>query len=54
MMVVIPVIGFACEVADRVAVMDRGRIVETGPVDKALSTPRTRAPEHCLNACSSS
>jgi polar amino acid transport system ATP-binding protein len=39
-------IGFAREVADRVAVMDDGRIIESGAAQQVLSTPehaRTRA-----------
>ena len=34
MIVVTHEIGFVREVADRVAVMAKGRIVETGPADK--------------------
>ncbi|SED27490.1 ABC transporter ATP-binding protein [Rhodobacter sp. 24-YEA-8] len=33
-------IGVVAETADRVAVMQRGRIVETGPVDQVLFAPR--------------
>jgi polar amino acid transport system ATP-binding protein len=46
MIVVTHEIGFAREVANRVAVMDDGRIIETGAARQVLSTPehaRTRA-----------
>jgi polar amino acid transport system ATP-binding protein len=46
MIVVTHEIGFAHEVADRVAVMDDGRIIEIGAARSVLSTPehaRTRA-----------
>jgi polar amino acid transport system ATP-binding protein len=46
MIVVTHEIGFAREVADRVAVMDRGRIIELGAARHVLSTPehaRTRS-----------
>jgi peptide/nickel transport system ATP-binding protein len=32
-------VGVACEVADRVAVMYAGRLVETGPIDEVLAAP---------------
>ena len=32
-------VGVACEIADRVAVMYAGRLVETGPIDKVFATP---------------
>ena len=34
-------IGFAQEVADRIAVMDAGRIVESGTPEMLLQNPRT-------------
>jgi ABC-type polar amino acid transport system ATPase subunit len=40
MMVVTHEIGFAREVADRVAVMDKGEIVEIGDAKQVLTTPR--------------
>jgi polar amino acid transport system ATP-binding protein len=40
MAVVTHEIGFAREVADRVVFMDRGRVVEEGPPDKVLASPR--------------
>ena len=45
MMVVTHEMGFARDVADRVAVMDAGKIIETGPpsqIFSAPSQPRTR------------
>ncbi len=41
MLVVTHEIGFAARVADRVAFMDQGRIVEEGPAAATLSRPRT-------------
>ena len=32
-------VGVACEIADRVAVMYAGRLVETGPIDKVFAAP---------------
>ena len=32
-------VGVACEIADRVAVMYAGRLVETGPIDEVLAAP---------------
>ena len=46
MIVVTHEIGFACQVADRVVVMDAGRIIEEGKPDALFSTPthaKTRA-----------
>ncbi|HEY2538037.1 MAG TPA: ABC transporter ATP-binding protein [Stellaceae bacterium] len=39
MMFVTHDLGVACEIADRIAVMYAGRIVESGPVAQVLSTP---------------
>ena len=44
-------LGIIREVADRVAVMFRGKIVETGPVDEILTNPQhpyTKALLHCV------
>ena len=41
MLVVTHEIGFAARVADRVAFMDQGRIVEEGPAAATLSAPRS-------------
>jgi ABC-type polar amino acid transport system ATPase subunit len=41
MLVVTHELGFAREVADRIAFMDRGAIVEHGPASDLLSGPRT-------------
>jgi polar amino acid transport system ATP-binding protein len=40
MLVVTHEIGFAAEVADRIAFMDHGRIVESGPARELLTSPR--------------
>jgi polar amino acid transport system ATP-binding protein len=40
MLVVTHEIGFAAEVADRIAFMDHGRIVESGPARELLASPR--------------
>jgi peptide/nickel transport system ATP-binding protein len=32
-------VGVACEIADRVAVMYAGRLVETGPIDDVIAAP---------------
>jgi peptide/nickel transport system ATP-binding protein len=32
-------VGVACEIADRIAVMYAGRLVETGPIDEVLAAP---------------
>ena len=40
MIVVTHELGFAREVADRVVFMDRGRIVEIGPPQQVLGSPR--------------
>jgi polar amino acid transport system ATP-binding protein len=40
MLVVTHEIGFAAHVADRIAFMDRGRIVEEGPAREIVATPR--------------
>jgi ABC-type dipeptide/oligopeptide/nickel transport system ATPase component len=36
-------LGVVASIADRVIVLDRGRIVEQGPIDEAFHHPRTSA-----------
>jgi polar amino acid transport system ATP-binding protein len=40
MMVVTHEMGFAREVADRIIVMDAGRIIETGPPEQIFNNPQ--------------
>ena len=48
-------LGVAAEIADRIAVMYAGRIVETGPVADVLRRPRIRTPPACsLRPCTAS
>jgi polar amino acid transport system ATP-binding protein len=48
MLVVTHEIGFAREVADRVAFLDAGRIVELGPPEQVLDNPRNRRTQEFL------
>ena len=41
MLVVTHEMGFAREVADRVVIMDAGRIVEVGPPDQVFNAPQS-------------
>ncbi|WP_118135446.1 amino acid ABC transporter ATP-binding protein [Oceanicella sp. SM1341] len=50
MIVVTHELGFAREVADRVVFMDRGSIVEEGPADALLSSPRHERTRAFLSA----
>ena len=43
-------LGVVAEIADRVAVMFRGRMVETGPVRAVFHQPRTRYAKHLIGA----
>ena len=47
MIVVTHELGFAREVADRVVFMDAGRIVEAGPPERVLGSPREAAHAGC-------
>ena len=44
-------LGVVAELADRVAVMYAGRIVESGPVDAVLDAPRHPIRAACSNRC---
>ncbi len=52
MVVVTHEMGFARQVADRVAFMDEGRIAEIGPPGQALAAPATSAPATSSPPCS--
>ena len=43
-------LGVVAEIADRVAVMYRGRLVETGPVASVFHSPRTRYTRHLIGS----
>ncbi len=50
MIIVTHELGFAREVADRVVFMDHGRIVEQGPAEEVLTSPREARTQAFLNA----
>ncbi|MGH8778156.1 amino acid ABC transporter ATP-binding protein [Paraburkholderia sp.] len=50
MIVVTHELGFAREVANRVAFMDQGQIVESGPPDQVLSQPQQRRTQDFISA----
>ena len=43
-------LGFAREVASRVAFMDQGQVVESGPPDQVLSHPQHRRTQDFVSA----
>jgi peptide/nickel transport system ATP-binding protein len=44
-------IGVIAHIADRIAVMYRGGIVEEGPVGPCSTRPGIRTPRHCSPQC---
>jgi polar amino acid transport system ATP-binding protein len=42
MIIVTHELGFASQVADRVAFMENGKIIEEGPPNEILKTPKTQ------------